>query len=48
MNWWPSGYIPIIYYAEAAGGVGEQNAILTEASDDILTETSSLLLTENG
>jgi hypothetical protein len=48
MNYWPSGYIPVVYYATAASAVGEENAILTEANNNILTENNSLLLTENG
>lgn len=48
MNGWPSGLITLIYYAEAAGGVAQENALLTEANDEILTENNMLLLTEAG
>jgi hypothetical protein len=46
MNWFGSGFIPILIYASGIATEEEQNAILTENNLDILTESSDSILTE--
>lgn len=45
MNWIGSGFITIISYTSNTG-MSIQNAILTEASDEIFTESSDYLQIE--
>lgn len=47
MNWFGSGFIPILCYMTTAGGALEAGIILTESSDDILTESANALLIES-
>jgi len=49
MNWYGSGFVPIIIYASTTGvGAGDDvNALLTENNLNILTENSQFIDTEN-
>ena len=49
MNWQGSGFIPIIIYATSVGigGGDDVNALLTESSFNILTESSQMIDTES-
>jgi hypothetical protein len=47
MNWWGSGFVPIIIYSTTSGEIVVQaNTILTENNFDITTEAAQELLTE--
>jgi hypothetical protein len=46
MNWYGSGFIPIILYGSGLATAQDQNEILTENSLDILTQISQSILTE--
>lgn len=46
MNWYGSGFIPILLYAFQGGVIEQQNAILTEDNKPLLTEDSNTLVTE--
>jgi hypothetical protein len=43
---WGSGFITILVYATGSGGLSPADALLTENSLDILTESSNFILTE--
>lgn len=48
MNWFGSGFIPIIIYGTTAEAVEEANALITEnGANNIWTESSKDILTEN-
>lgn len=47
MNWWGSGFIPIIIYATGSSIVDDSNAILTEDGLNLLTEASQNIDIEN-
>jgi hypothetical protein len=46
MNFWGSGLVSILIYAGHGGAVNPEDAILTEVSDQILTEAGDFLLIE--
>ena len=46
MNFPGTGFIIIIHYASHGGALFPEDALLTEASDPILTEGSDFLLIE--
>ena len=46
MNWWGSGFIPIILYSGYPVEIDESTALLTEDSNYILTENLKHILTE--
>jgi len=47
MQWWGSGFIPIILYGTGGGSVLNDNQLLTESNIDILTEISQTILIES-
>ncbi len=47
MQWWGSGFIPIILYGTGGASVLNDNQILTENSIDVLTETGQTILIES-
>jgi len=47
MNWYGSGFIPIIIYSLGKAAEEEDFALLTENDLDILTESSQRILTES-
>ena len=46
MNWWGSGFIPIIIYASIAEASQQDDTLITENGFDILTESGQELLVE--
>lgn len=46
MNWFGSGFVPIIIYSSGTGSGVDSTAIVTETNLDIFTETSIEILTE--
>lgn len=47
MNWWGSGFIPIIIYSTGAQAMEESTPLITEnGADNIWTELSQDILTE--
>lgn len=46
MGNWGSGFITIIIYATGGSDVINSNGLLTEASDDLLTEDGKFILIE--
>jgi len=46
MNWWGSGFVPILIYAAGASTAADDKALLTENNLNILTETGQDIDTE--
>ncbi len=47
MNWWGSGFVPIIIYAAASSAAIDFTSIVTESNLDILTEDGKEILVES-
>jgi hypothetical protein len=47
MNWWGSGFIPVIIYASAGGFIEDKFVLQTENNLDILTESGEEILVES-